>query len=282
MKRLIMLAAICCVVVPVNGQQPGKHPNSQQKSPSTLQPPKSKTIDIDTVNINKLNVQQQTSPADNSEKDAKKPPSYLRRLIAPENLPNLILSAVGIAGIIVAVCTLGAIRRQANIALLNAQSVINSERAWLIPDARSVEPNTLTIPTLANTHVETINVGIENCGRTPAWLMDWFLDVIVLDDTNIGQYTDAQPEGDFPNARPFPQGRRENFSREWKTSMSEIAAIKSGQRHLYVWGFLQYRNLTGDDPCISRFCLHYFHRRNTLGRLEEGWAAEPSEENHYT
>src|ERR1035437_60930 len=106
MKRMILIAAVCCVIIPVNGQQAGKHSNPQQKHPNNSQSPKNETIDVDTVNINKLNVAQQTGPSDKSEEDANKPPSYFRRLIAPENLPNLALSAIGVVGIIVAICTL--------------------------------------------------------------------------------------------------------------------------------------------------------------------------------
>jgi hypothetical protein len=176
-----------------------------------------------------------------------------------------------------------AAKESADAALLNAQAVINSERAWLIPAANAIEPNELPNRALANSSVEKVRVRIENCGRTPAWLMDWFVEAVVLDDTNISQFTNAgQPEGDFPNARPFPHGRTEDFAFEWTTNNTEIAAVKSGKKHLYIHGFVQYRSLTGDDPCISRFCFHYFYKRNVLGRLDEGWAAEPPGENHYT
>jgi hypothetical protein len=171
----------------------------------------------------------------------------------------------------------------AKAAKTSADAFLSSERAWLIPAAESVKPNGLPTRTLVNSQVETVTVRIENCGRTPAWIMDWFIEAIVLDDTNIGQFTNAgRPEGDFPNARPFPQGRTEDFSVEWTTNQSEIAGVKAGQKHLYIYGFLQYRSIVGDDPCVSRFCFHYFYKRNTFGRLEEGWAAEPPEENHYT
>jgi hypothetical protein len=176
-----------------------------------------------------------------------------------------------------------AAKNAAKAAFLNAKAVIDSERAWLIPAAESIEPNELPAGILANSQVETLTVRIENCGRTPAWLMDWFIGPVVSEDASIGQITNAaRPEGNFPHARPFPHTRIEDFWFEWTTSKAEIGQIKAGQKHLYIWGFLQYRSIASDEPRVSRFCFHYFHRRNSRGSFDEGWTMEPPEENYYT
>lgn len=54
-------------------------------------------------------------PAPNSDENRakSKPDTYLKRLFSPENLPQTILSGIGIIGVIVAICTLGAIESQA-------------------------------------------------------------------------------------------------------------------------------------------------------------------------
>ena len=136
--RYMLLIAIYCVVIPVNGQKTGEKPNTHQQSSTDTQPPKNNMLNVDTLNVNKLNVTQQTDSTGKSDKDTNKSPSYFSRLMAPDNLPNLVLSVIGIAGIIVAICTLKIIGRQteatekaAEAALSNAQAVINSERAWI-------------------------------------------------------------------------------------------------------------------------------------------------------
>ena len=62
-----------------------------------------------------------------------------RRQAPPENLSNIALVIVGIADIVVAICTVKDIQEQtintetaAKAARLNAQAVINAERPWLV------------------------------------------------------------------------------------------------------------------------------------------------------
>src|ERR1700693_3656543 len=98
---------MCFVAVPVNGQDTGDRATVQQKSPTNIQDPTKETPNVETANV--LEQQDSTRVSD---KDRNKPPSYFRRLIAPENLPNLILCIVGIIGIIAAVSTLRTIREQ--------------------------------------------------------------------------------------------------------------------------------------------------------------------------
>src|SRR5215471_15434734 len=115
MKTIIctaLLAAVCCIVIPINGQTARKNADAHQKHGDNAQPPKVDTVNVNTVNVTKFNVPQQPEPARRADNDSKEPPSYFHRLIAPENLPNLILSVVGIAGIIVAVRTLAAMNGQ--------------------------------------------------------------------------------------------------------------------------------------------------------------------------
>src|SRR5712692_8468537 len=126
--RYALLIAVCCVVIPVNGQKAGEKTNTQQQSSAATQPPKNCTINVDTVNVNKLNVTQQADSARKPDKNANKPPSYFCRLVAPENLPTLILCIVGIAGVILAICTLRAINRQAD---LMKSSLVSVQRAFV-------------------------------------------------------------------------------------------------------------------------------------------------------
>ena len=103
MRCVLLVAATCCVVIPVNGQKP----DANQKPPAQTQGPNS-TISVDTANTGQ--------------------PSYIRRLIAPENLPNLVLCLVGIAGVAVAIRTINAIRTQTALQKVGMQQwVITGE-----------------------------------------------------------------------------------------------------------------------------------------------------------
>ncbi|MGA8871803.1 MAG: hypothetical protein WB460_11735 [Candidatus Acidiferrales bacterium] len=125
-------------------------------------------------------------------------PSYLSRLISPENLPNIGLFAVGTVGIFVALCTLRAIKRQgltmikqtrvlqqqtraaeesARAALLNAQIMINTERALI--EVALVEPSThldeygVELPGAAADDFWRYGIQVTNHGRTVARIVSF-------------------------------------------------------------------------------------------------------------
>jgi hypothetical protein len=163
MRYMLLIAASCCVIVPINGQQTRTKSGEDQKGNRTAQAPTNDAISVDTVNINKLNIAEQTNPFRKANQNANKPPTYFRRLVAPENLPNFILCFVGAAGVVAAICTLRIVREQtdatkvaADAALLNAQAVINAERAWVLVKIQNVpEPppdalGVLVLPIVTN------------------------------------------------------------------------------------------------------------------------------------
>jgi hypothetical protein len=108
----VIWAFVCCAVIPINGQTAGKNAKADKTKPANSQPPKIDAVNVDTVNVTKLNIPQQSEPAGKADNNSKESKAYFFRLIAPENLPNLILSIVGIAGVFVALRTLNAIQRQ--------------------------------------------------------------------------------------------------------------------------------------------------------------------------
>jgi hypothetical protein len=192
--------------------------------------------------------------------------------------------------VIVGLVTCGAIfwqawetRKAAEAARSNIQAFIATERAWLIP-SDTVTPKGLPTIRSQPTQEESMIVRIQNFGHTPAWLTDWFLRAEVLEDTNIGQFLSMQkPEGDHPNARPFPPNKIEDFRVSWEINdQSEIDDIQSGKKHLYVYGYLEYGSTVGKAVCHSYFCFHYFRLRDSLGHIEEGWMIDPPEGNYYT
>jgi len=127
--------------------------------------------------------------------DAKASETFLCRVLAPANLPNVFLVLVGIAGIIVAIGTLEILGRQTDIfeksadaALLNAQAVMNSERAWLVVELkplalrysdgqwyRFVEDKPVAMSAaeiLAGQHLQ-YTLRFINLGKTPAFIVKY-------------------------------------------------------------------------------------------------------------
>ncbi len=192
---------------------------------------------------------------------------------------------------VILVLTCGAIfwqawetRKAAEAARDNILALVDSERAWLLP-YDFVSPKALPTVRLASGQKEQLTVHFQNCGRTPAWILDWTIEAIVLEDTNIGEFISSQqPEEEFPNSRPIPPNDKEYFiGCDWKIrDPSEIDDIQTGKKHLYVYGYIAYRSTVGKDSCYSYFCFHYSRRRDNRGNFKEGWMMDPIEANHYT
>jgi hypothetical protein len=141
-----LVASVCCIVIPINGQHSSTNAKASKAKPANSQSPKVDAVNVDTVNVMKLNVPQETETAGKSDNNGKESKSYFSRLIAPENLPNLLLCAVGVAGVFVALRTLKQLRRQTDIlaeynkatresadaTIKNTAAIIDSQRARLV------------------------------------------------------------------------------------------------------------------------------------------------------
>jgi len=145
----VLWASVCCVVIPINGQAASKNPKTGKAKPADSQPPKIDAVSVDTVNVAKLTVQQQAETKGKPADDGKESKSYLSRLVAPENLPNLILCAVGIAGVVAAVCTLKFIARQTHYMKKQTGILIQYNKATR--DAADAAKNSLAIMQISNT-----------------------------------------------------------------------------------------------------------------------------------
>lgn len=142
MKTFVLalcFASVCCIVVPIQGQSETKNSDREKANPAnTIQSAHEETRAA--VGI----VDQQTSN-NQSDRAPNQSQGYFSRLFSAENLPNLILCLVGIAGVRVAVKTLKHIQKQTNIlveynkatrdsadaALLNAKAAVTSQRPFV-------------------------------------------------------------------------------------------------------------------------------------------------------
>lgn len=244
---------------------------------------------------------QQSPPAEERNEtiygDSAKPDWWARIIELIAAIATVALAVIGYVAAKAALGTLRVIQEQtghlrtaaksaadsAQAASNNTKVLIDIERAWLIPDG-PVIPKSLPAYRLAPVQTETLTVKIRNFGRTPAWITDLSLDFEVLDNTNIEEFTDAQiPEPDHPSARPVPSGKKEELSKEWNIRSSSILDdIQAGRKHLYVFGYVQYRTAMSKELSCSHFCFHYFRYRRADGNFEEGWMLEPPTANHYT
>jgi hypothetical protein len=183
------------------------------------------------------------------------PPTYLSRLFAPENLPNIALVVVGIAGIITAVCTLKIIRTQtfatvkaAEAALLNAQAVIKAERPWMI-----IEPTPIPHAPLSG----YVSFDAYNRGRTPAEITNYQGDFFFH---GIDEGFDLEP-----TFAPLERLYREYISPGNKVSVYTFSIdgvlasdqwqwMHQEQKRLYFKGRIVYRDLITHEEHESRFC----------------------------
>lgn len=165
MKRLLLPIILLAVIVPINGQekrirsQSGKS-RTEELQKVTTQPPSTNSV----VSQQAAN-QEQNGSKNNSQ-------SYLHRLLAPENLPNIALFLVGAVGICVAIRTLRAMERQA--AIMRGQLTV-PYRAYL----GLIEPEKPI-----NDRIQNVNCArfpIENTGHVRAAITLIEAEVIIQD-----------------------------------------------------------------------------------------------------
>lgn len=118
------VAIFFALIMPIYGQKKGPEPAAHQHNTAgqaKAPPPVSPGI-VNVINQD-ASKQQQDGSADH-------PKTYFERLASPENLPNIGLFGVGVAGIIVAILTLRKIRNQAD--LMERQAGIMERQAALM------------------------------------------------------------------------------------------------------------------------------------------------------
>lgn len=219
----VFFAAVCCVIVPINGQTTGKDSTAHQKPSNSAQaqqqsmlPPQ--TVNIDTVNVNKINVPQQTEPTEKPDDNRKESPSYFSRLVAPENLPNLILCAIGVAGIIAAYFTLREMKSATNVAnktLVLTQSPRIAVRAFYLSEIKGVGA---IHDSPAGIHAGSFCNGqfyIQNIGGTNARIKEIWTEIFI--------------DKALPMKRPY----------EGKVGSQEEKTLKPGQSTFYLFGLLK-------------------------------------------
>jgi hypothetical protein len=212
-------------------------------------------------------VKQETS---NTQGDGTKndPKSYLARLFAPENLPNIALFFVGVIGIIVAICTLKIIARQTTAIEKQGEVMINSERAWIMVEivpvpgmGEHISHGVVTSSTQVHTVVR-VRILCRNEGNVPAWIIERRVGVMIASsplpdapEFNSIQTINSEPE-------PVPSGRD---ARPWDATPSCEGAEGDGQT-IIVYGVVKYRDTFSEGHATTfGYSLRY---KNSAVRLE--------------
>ena len=142
MKVLISLAVLA-IVLPIYGQEKRPKTGTDQNRSENVNKAESPTPEVVVVN-QKNSSEQGDRPQDN-------PKPYFSRLFSPENVPNIALFFAGIAGILVALKTLEAIKRQADIQAAGM-------RQWVDVGTKGVDsPDSLKEPFTVHLKFEAVN-----------------------------------------------------------------------------------------------------------------------------
>jgi hypothetical protein len=160
-----------------------------------------------------INAANQEAPAHQQTGANCPPQSYLSRLFSPENLPNIFLGVVGVAGIVIAICTLRVIRRQVEI---EKDALIATQRPRLLVKHVSFIPGKLVevngVKTFQDDRQWRISCIVANVGGSKAHIMESSLAVARL---GIGTL-----EGLLPAMPPY--GTKYSFG---------SFVIEPGERH---------------------------------------------------
>lgn len=136
------------LIIPVYGQEKGSQSNP---NPDRSKQPKQETAQTTTPAVNVRN-QQAANKEENRPKSH--PDSYLHRLLAPENLPNIGLFLAGMFGIWIANRTLRAIESQTNV-------LSESQRPRIVAEAGEHPSKTLSEdPQTPRVVLEIVNKGL--------------------------------------------------------------------------------------------------------------------------
>ena len=219
-------------------------------------------------------------------------PSYFWRLLSPENIPNIALVLVGVVGIIVAIRTLGDLHAQTEIAskaasaaLLNAQAVINAERAWIVvelhplahrdEDGQWIDEGGRRLTTediVAGKHM-AYSLRIKNMGRTPAQILRYQFGYTCLadgvkdlppnsdgDTAQTGEFKHFLPNGSDP-MEILPALDAAIYMRDYRTEIDEL------KRTALFHGWVKYRHMFSMDECQSDYCYVYRPSLKTFMRV---------------
>jgi hypothetical protein len=167
----------------------------------------------------------------------------------------------------------------AKAALLNAQAVINAERAWIQagPDMPDFDLDDLT------KGKALFNWFINNTGRTPARIEKVAARYILIKSFGdipadpksmyIGDLEEIPHKGRllFPNERFWSF----EFLEPSNPTPEQVTDIREGKRTLFAIGYVRYLDVVSKDtppvPHVTNICYYYFVPQGDLIGVKAGW-----------
>lgn len=244
LKWLAVPALLVAVILPVNGQEEGSQAARRQKGRNRVTNPVSNTIPAPPLVV--------IVPVVNH------PESYLHRLLSPENIPSIGLFVAGIVGIIVAIRTLIAIKRQADLmerqtvaAAKSTAAFINKERSRVFIRAEVADDFCATFHAVnRGLSPARITYGFVGCeifsnkekfseipdytGDDPAWIFGQNEWVLPKQESMIGDY-----RADYISATENPE---------------LFKSVMSGEDRVWFYGVVRYSDSVSEDEHEVRFC----------------------------
>ena len=285
MKRLLITCcavAICFVFVSrsvIAGEQPNGKANEQQHNANKPVAESPTTTPIGGQQ------QQPASSTQNSDRHCNSTKQYLRILLSPQNVSSVVLAIVGIAGIIVAICTLKAIQGQlaaikaarkqtdkmighaatqaqaakdaATAANANATALKNSDRAWLLIEIVKATPESQ--PATEQNPPPAVHIGLRNYGKTPAFIFAAEFRYEISDSPHepprpdiYAAYTPIPYERIIaPNQPWIEQPKPEGCLRE-----EQAIAVNNTTGFLWAYGIVKYCDVY-EGRHDTKFCYRY-------------------------
>jgi hypothetical protein len=157
----------------------------------------------------------------------------------------------------------------AKAALLNAQALINSERAWIMADLCSYgkDPEIFEIVegtadyrgegSVETTKVRLVKLTCKNQGRSPAWIDVVYGQVRIVNPTTVA--TDPLKEGNHGPMEPIGPGGEDSRSLDL-----ECRGTRRGGEFLSIYVVIEYRDIF--DRKRETFLGYSVHPNGSFGR----------------
>lgn len=269
LRRLTIVCVIFCFANGAWSQVPGNGGRQDQKPQGGQQASQSKPA-IATVQI------QQATDKEKQSANSKPHDYPWRELLAPANAPNAILAIIGFFGIIAALLTLGAIRKQ-------AKAQMDADRAWIVVSVAGQPEEPLTFP--RSRAIPGIVWKIAVTGNTPARIIEerYRCRTVPITDgklelEKIPTYlSNANAINDpvvFAPGYEYGMNIPVEPTPDNLPTSTQMAAVISGVRAFCAYGLIEYQDAFGRSG-KTQFCAIYRPRIGGTMKSPDGTDLNP-------